>query len=1030
MAALPQPAVPPSPAVRAQLERDLRGELRGEVGFDAGSRALYATDGSIYRQVPWGVVWPRDIPDLIRAVAVCRHHGAPLLARGGGTSLAGQTCNQAVVLDVSRHLNRVLRVDGHHRCAWVEPGVVLDDLRAAAERHGLTFAPDPATHNRCNLGGMLGNNSCGVHSILGGRTAENVEELDVLTYDGLRLRVGATPEKDLRAIIAAGGRRGEIYASLQRLRDQYGDRVRARYPKIPRRVSGYNLDELLPENGFHVARALVGSESTCAIILAAKLRLLPSPRSRPLLVLGYPSVDAAGDHVPALLQARGLIGLEGFDDVLLTYIRDRGTDEENIRLLPPGAGWLLVEFGADHMSEAEHHARHVMADLARQPHPPAMRLLTDSAEIRQVWKLREVAVGVTSFTPDHKVAWPGWEDSAVPPDKLGPYIRDLRGLLNEFGYHASIFGHFGQACLHLRIDFNLRTVDGIRHFRRFVERAADRVVFYGGSVSGEHGDGQARAELLPKMFGSDLVRGLEAFKAVWDPEWRLNPGKMVAAYKLDENLRLGPAYRPAQPTTYFQFPDDHGFAQAVLRCSGLGECRREDLDHASETMCPSYLVTREEQHSTRGRAHLLWEMLHGEVIRGGWRDRQVRRALDLCLSCKGCRRDCPVNVDMASYKAEFLAHYYQGRLRPRAAYAMGGVREWLELANRLPRLANALTQTPGLALAAKLAAGVAWRRPIPPLAAPTFRQWFHGRMPSMAGTSLSTAPASPEDGAPHRRILLWADTFTDFFQPTVGQAAVTVLEAAGCALALPPPGLCCGRPLYDYGLLPRAQRRLRQVLTALGPEIDAGTPLVVLEPSCAAVFRDEAVNLFPHDERARRLRRQTFTLAEFLQTQLPGYQPPPLRRRALVHGHCHHKAILQWDAEVKLLRAMGLDFELLRSGCCGMAGSFGYEARHYAVSRAAGERVLLPAVRAAGQDTLILADGFSCREQIEQCTRRRGLHLAQILDMALRDGAGGTAARPPERAYRDPVPSGLPLALPAAAALAATAYFAWRRRAA
>ncbi|MGH9525399.1 MAG: FAD-binding and (Fe-S)-binding domain-containing protein, partial [Terriglobales bacterium] len=822
-------------------------------------------------------------------------------------------------------------------------------------------------------------------------------------------------DKSLGAIVAAGGPRGQIYAALQSLRDQYGDLVRARYPKIPRRVSGYNLDELLPENGFQVARALVGSESTCAIILAAKLRLLPSPSARPLAVLGYASAGEAGDHVCAILEHHP-IGLEGFDDVLIAYLRDRGTEEEDIRLLPPGAGWLLVEFGADRMADAEHQAQKLLRAPGKQPHPPAMRLFTDAAEIRRVWRLREVAVGVTSFTPDKKVAWPGWEDSAVPPEKLGPYIRDLRALLREFGYHASIFGHFGQACLHMRIDFNLRTADGVRQFRRFIERAADRVAFYGGSVSGEHGDGQARAELLPKMFGADLVRGLEAFKAIWDPDWKLNPGKMVAAYKLDENLRLGPAYRPAQPATYFQFPDDHGFAQATLRCSGLGECRRETLDAGTETMCPSYLVTREEMHSTRGRAHLLWEMLQGGILKDGWRNRDVRQALDLCLSCKGCRRDCPVNVDMASYKAEFLAHYYQGRIRPRSAYAMGKIREWLEIAGRFPRLANACTQIPGLSFAAKLAAGISWRRPLPPLASPTFRQWFsrHGLAHGGAG--------GPE-------VVLWPDTFTDFFAPSVGRAAVKVLQAAGCHLTLPPPGLCCGRPLYDYGMLPRAQQRLREIFAALGPVIDAGTPVIVLEPSCAAVFRDEAVNLFPHDERAHRLRRQTFTLAEFLQAQLPGYQPPRLRRRALVHGHCHHKAILNWSAEPRLLQAMGLEFEVLSSGCCGMAGSFGYEAQHYGVSRAAGERVLLPAVRRAAKDTVILADGFSCREQIAQLTRRRALHLAQLLALALPDAPEGAASHPPERAFPESIPSGLPLALPVAAAVAA-AYFAFRRRAA
>ena len=1004
----------------ARLERDLRGHLRCEVGFDPGQRALYALDGSIYRQVPLGVVVPRRTEDIVRAVEVCRHHGAPIFMRGGGTGLAGQTCNTAVVLDISRYCNRLQKLDIRHEQAFVEPGLVLDDLRESAEHHHLTFAPDPATHARCTLGGMIGNNACGAHSVMGGKTVDNVEELDILTYGGLRLRVGATSEKELARIIAAGGRKGEIYAGLKTIRDRYGDLVRARYPKIPRRVSGYNLDQLLPENGFHVARALVGSESTCAIVLGAKLRLMPSPAARALLVLAYPDVYAAGDDVCRLLEHHP-IALEGFDDLLPRYYRGRHEQKPGLALLPDGGGWLLAEFGADTIEAATAQAQAAMAAIRLRPNPPEMRLAATPEQAQSVWKIREGGVGATSYTPEGKVAWPGWEDSAVPPEKLGDYLRQLRALLNRFHYGGSVFGHFGQACLHLRIDFNLRTADGIATFRRFMEEAADLVVGFGGSLSGEHGDGQVRAELLPRMLGEDLVEGLEAFKAVWDPDWKMNPGKMVRPYPLDAGLRLGASYRPAQPETRFQFPQDKGsFSAATLRCSGIGLCRRHDHDF----MCPSYMVTREEKHSTRGRAHLLWEMLQGDLVQGGWRSQPVHEALDLCLSCKGCKSDCPVNVDIATYKAEFLSHYYEGRLRPPHAYALGLVRTWSELASRAPGLANFVSRTPPLSLAAKLAAGISQHRRVPGFAPEAFTQWFARRQPD------AEARASQQQrGA--KRVLLFPDTFNNFFHPEVAKAAVEVLEAAGCNIALPQRPLCCGRPLYDYGFLDQARRRLRHAIEGLRDEISDGIPMLVLEPSCAAVFRDELVNLFPHDEDARRLSRQTVTLPEFL-SDLDGYQPPRFRspRQALLQVHCHQHALLRPETEKSLLEQMGIECEQLDAGCCGMAGSFGFEKRHYAVSAAVGERKLLPQVRQAPSRTLIVADGFSCREQIGQMSPRRGLHLAQVIALAQREAVAGSPSgvlARPERAFPQPAASRKPYLLAAAALVGLGAIWLSRR---
>src|SRR6184192_4521432 len=660
----------------AGLESALRRHLRGEVRFDAGSRALYATDGSNYRQVPIGVVLPRDADDVLATISLAREYGAPILCRGSGTSLAGQCCNVAVILDFTRYMNHILEIDPARRVARVQPGVVLDNLRNAAEKHHLTFGPDPASHDRCTLGGMIGNNSCGVHSIMAGKTDDNVEELEILTYDGLRMKVGETSDQELDAIIRKGGRRGGIYAGLKSLRDKYGDLVRQRYPNIPRRVSGYNLNFLLSENGFHVARALVGSEGTCVTVLEATCRLVESPPARVLLVIAYPDVYQCADHVPEVMT-HNPIGLEGIDDLLVKSTRRKGINSEGLALLPEGGGWLFAEFGGDTPAEAEAQAHSLMDALGGSPNPPQMRLFTDSRHVRHVWEIRESSLGVLAYVPGQPFAWEGWEDSAVAPEKLGQYLRDLRKLMQAYSYRGSLYGHFGHGCVHNRTNFDFETKEGIARYRKYVEEAADLVVSYGGSLSGEHGDGQSRGELLPKMFGPELVQAFREFKAIWDPEWKMNPGKVVLPYHRDQNLRYGEKYDPPQMGTYFEYPKDKGsFSYALERCVGVGQCRR----HEGGTMCPSYMVTREEKHSTRGRARLLWEMLDGQVIgKKGWRDDEVFAALDLCLSCKGCRADCPVNVDMATYKAEFLSHYYEGRLRPPNAYAFGFIHNWARL---------------------------------------------------------------------------------------------------------------------------------------------------------------------------------------------------------------------------------------------------------------------------------------------------------------------------------------------------------------
>ncbi len=951
------------------LEQSLRAAVEGEVRFSDGDRALYSTDASNYRQLPIGVVVPRTVDDLVRTATICAEREVPLLPRGGGTSLAGQCCNVAVVVDCSKYLRRVLDVDPDAGIARVEPGVVLDDLRDRAGEHGLTFGPDPSTHDRCTLGGMLGNNACGIHSVMAGRTEDNVVSLDVLTGDGIRMTVGPTSDEELARMRARQDRVGDVYRRLVDLRDRYAEPIRAGFPDIPRRVSGYNLPALLPENGFDLAKALVGTEGTCVTILGATVRLVPDPPARSLVVLGYPDIYSAADDVPLIME-HGPIGLEGLDGVLAEDMRKKGMHRDELEMLPEGSGWLLVEFGAGTKEGSDAMAEELLRRLAGDsPARPSSELYDDPERERKVWEIRESGLGATARVPGERDAWPGWEDSAVPPEALGEYLRAIRGICDRHGYKAALYGHFGQGCVHTRIDFDLQTAQGIARYRAFVEEAADLVVRLGGSLSGEHGDGQARGELLDRMYGTTLVDAFREFRAVWDPDVRMNPGKVVDPDPIDANLRLGTGYRPPPVETAFAYPEDGGsLARATLRCVGVGRCRRTD----GGVMCPSYMVTREEQHSTRGRARLLFEMLQGDPLEGGWREEAVERALDLCLSCKGCKSECPVNVDMATYKAEFLHHYYARRVRPREAYALGLIPWAARAASLVPGLANAITRAPLTGRVLKRLGGIAQERDVPRFAQTTFVNRFgaHERPPS-AGTRGS--------------VLLWPDTFNNYWHPGTGEAAVQVLEEAGYRVVLPPRWVCCGRPLYDFGMLDVARVRLRRDLEILRPALERGLPIVGLEPSCVAVFRDELVNLFPQDPDARRLSSQTHTLAELLLGS-DGWEPPRREGRAVVQPHCHHHSVMGFASDERLLRRTGLDVEMLDAGCCGMAGAFGFEADHFEVSMAVGERALLPAIREAN-DALVIADGFSCREQIAQGTGRRAWHLAEVLAGVAEPGA-------------------------------------------
>ncbi|MBF6182757.1 FAD-binding oxidoreductase [Nocardia otitidiscaviarum] len=948
------------------LERDLRAAVQGEVRFDSGSRATYSTDASNYRRVPLGVVLPRTPEDAVAAVAVCRAHDAPVLSRGGGTSLAGQCCNTGVVLDWSKFCDRVLTVDPEARTAVVEPGIALDVLNDRLAEYDLMVGPRPSTHVSCTIGGMIGNNSCGSTAQEYGKMADSVRRLEILTYDGTRAWVGATSDARYTELVEHGGKLGEIVRRLRDIRDRYAEDIRAHYPDIPRRVSGYNLDALLPERGFHLARLLVGSESTLVTVLRAEIELVPRPGAVALAVLGYPDIVTAADAVPHVL-AHEPSALEAIDDRLVNLESTRHLADQAIRQLPDGHGWLMAQFQGDDQDAADRAARAMMADVCDRTGATAV-LLDDPHHQAEVWAAREAGLGATAYPPDGPETHEGWEDAAVPPDRLGDYLRDFEDLLREFGYQSSsLYGHFGHGCVHTRIPFGLRTADGIARYRRFVERAAHLVTDYGGSLSGEHGDGQSRGELLPIMFGDRLIHAFGELEDVFDPRDRMNPGKVVHPRRLDQDLRQGVDYRPWEPDTHFAFPhDDHRFSVAAGRCVGVGKCRGDQ----SGVMCPSYRVTREEEHSTRGRARLLFEMLNGDVITDGWRSEEVHDALDLCLACKGCRSDCPVDVDMATYKAEFLSHYHHNRIRPMAHYSMGWIPLWARLATGMSGFANAVVQHRTLGQLVKRAGGLAPQRGMPRFADTRFTTTFPGL----------EQHSSAERGS----VLLWPDTFTNNFEPEVARAAVRILNAAGFTVRIPTRAVCCGLTWISTGQLATAKRVLRRTLRALRPELRASTPVVVLEPSCAAVFRSDLPELLHGDEDARRLAAQTRTLAELLAERAPDWQPPQLDSHTVVQPHCHHHAILGFDPDRELLGRCGLDADVLDAGCCGLAGNFGFERGHYDVSVACAEDKLMPAVRARPPGTLVTADGFSCRTQIRELAPDTApVHSAQLLARGL-----------------------------------------------
>jgi FAD/FMN-containing dehydrogenase/Fe-S oxidoreductase len=953
---------PASARSLANFARKLAASIEGDVRFDAGMRAVYSTDASNYRQLPIGVVAPRHEGDVAMALALARENALPILARGGGTSLAGQACNAALVLDFSKYMNRIVAIDAARRIATVEPGVVQSQLNAALAPHGLFFAPDPSTKDRCTLGGMIGNNSCGAHSAAYGKTVDNLEALDAILYEGTRLELGGQELPDR-------GRAAALVAELRAIADRYGDSVRANFPKIPRRVSGYNLDELLPEHGFSLARALVGSEGSLAIVTQATVKLVPRPKRRALACLGFDDVFIAADQTPWLLE-HGPEALEGFDHHLPEFGRARGLDA--IRLLPDGQAFLIAEVGGDTGGDVRDRAERIVAEARRHRACAGARCLTDPREQASLWGLRESGLGAGAFIPGRaRRTWPGAEDTAVPPAKLGPYLRRLEELLSRRGLEAATwYGHFGEGCVHGRINFDLASADGIATFRATMEEIAALVAEFGGSLSGEHGDGVARSELLPAMYPPDLIEAFREFKRVFDPDRRMNPGVIVNPYPLDSHLKLGADWRPRAPATHFDFSAEGGLAGAALKCVGIGKCRKTDAG----TMCPSYMATRDEMHSTRGRARLLFEALSGDALAGGFGDPALKEALDLCLSCKGCKKECPSAVDMAAYRAEFLAQYYEDNRRPLSARFFGRLPELARLASGAPQLANAITSAPGISALGRRALGIHPARSLPRLAAQSFRAWFAQR-------------AIPNAGAPE--VVLFPDTFTNYFEPAIAIAAVEVLERAGFRVTLPARELCCGRPLYDQGMLDLARMRLEDAMAVLGPTAERGISIVGLEPSCILTFRDELAMMFPRDARARALVRHAALLDEFLAREAPSFSAPALEAPALLHGHCHQQALAGLDHEIALLsRVAGLGLKVLDAGCCGMAGAFGYAREHFDLSRAIANRALVPAIEASAPETIVVADGFSCRAQIRQfCPDRRVMHLAEVLNAPAPAGA-------------------------------------------
>ncbi|WP_121253458.1 FAD-binding and (Fe-S)-binding domain-containing protein [Nocardioides ferulae] len=935
-------AAVPTPELLAELRR------RGVADVDDSTlaRALYSSDASLYRVVPQVVARPRHRDELLAVLDVARSTGVPLTMRGAGTSIAGNAVGRGIVVDTVRHLNRVLSIDAEARTAVVQPGVVHADLQRAAAPHGLRYGPDPSTHTRCTIGGMIGNNACGSRALGYGRTADTVQGLDVAFGTGEVVSAGS----------ATGGGSTGGAAALLDLVGAHLEHVRTGFGRFTRQVSGYSLEHLLPENGRRVDRFLVGSEGTLGLVLEATVDLVEEA-DRLLVVLGYPSMAEAADAVPALLAAvpQDMAACEGLDARIVDLVRARGGA---VPELPRGAGWLFVEVTGPERDALARRAVDAGGALAH-------RLVPDLAEQAALWRIREDGAGLAAKSLP-SMAYSGWEDAAVPPEHLGAWLRDFDELLTGHGLHGVPYGHFGDGCVHVRIDFPFTAGDpaSSRVFRDFLVASATKLAGYGGSLSGEHGDGRARSELLPLMYDAESLRLFAAAKAVCDPDGVLNPGVLVDPEPLDASLRPVRARQRVVPGLRF-LHDDGSVGNAVHRCTGVGKCVSPKTNGV---MCPSYLATREEKDSTRGRSRVLQEALDGALV-DGLADPAVHEALDLCLACKGCASDCPTGVDMATYKSEALHQTYSGRRRPRGHYLLGRLPRWAARVAPVAPLANRMMRLKPVATLARATAGIDQRRSIPTFATTTLRK--------SAVTGRLGDGDTPD-------VWVWADSFTDHFLPGSGHAAIAVLEAAGLRVRVIEEPACCALTWITTGQLDQARRIVARSVATLAPYVASGVPVVGLEPSCLATLRSDAVEL-SDDPRAAEVAGGVLTFAELL-TRLDWTPPDLTGVEVVAQPHCHHASILGWGPDEALLKKAGASVTRV-AGCCGLAGNFGMEQGHYEVSVAVAETHLLPAVR-SHPDAVVLADGMSCRVQLDDLAGVPTMHLAELFASRLVGSAG------------------------------------------
>ena len=953
------------------FQQELASAISGESDFSAAGVAMYTSDASNYRQIPLGVVYPKSIDDIVAATALCRKHGLSVLMRGGGTSQNGQTVNEAVILDCSRHLRRVLDIDVGKREALIEPGIICDSLKAAAEQHGLTFGPDPATHSRCTLGGMIGNNSCGPHSMLAGKTVENVLELEVLTPAGERFWVGPTSDAELQTILAQDTEQARIYRELLSIRDNYAELIRQRYPNIKRRVSGYNLDQLLPENGFNVARALVGTEGTCVSILQARVQLIENPKFKRLIVLGFEDIFIAGDSVPDIMPFKP-IAMEGLDWAIIGGLIDRKLKLEEVALLPKGKAWLMTELAAATPEELDSHCQAFIDAMNRNDKVKSVLPVPEADKTAALWSIREQGASATamSLNPQDPDPIVGWEDTAVDPMRLGDYLRRFYALVDEYGYKTSMYGHFGDGCIHARMTFDTRSEQGVEHWRNFSVALAKLVVEFGGSLSGEHGDGQAKAEFLPIMFGDELMQAFRRFKYAWDPDKRMNPGKVIDANRMDQHLRFSPSYKTPEASTTLSFHEDlGGFGRTSERCIGMGKCR--SLQGA---MCPSYQITGEERYSTRGRAHLLHELLRGEVIADGWQNTDIADSLEHCLSCKACKSECPTHVDIATYKSEFMAQHYAQRRRPLHHRVFGHIGTTLPKLSRFAPVVNALQNTAPARMGKKWL-GIDSDKALPSIAKQTFSAW-------------AASNADSRDAHFHwfgdnagAAVILWADSFNNHYRPHILHSAVRALVKTGYRVGVAQQHFCCGRPLYEYGYLEQAQRQLELILQQFHPSLPQDAAVIVAEPACLSVFKDELLRLFPNDSRATDLSARAQTLSEHLRSM--NVSLTTTLTNGVLHRHCHDKSLATGTQDLWWMQQCFDNLSEPEAGCCGMAGTYGIRRKTRWIGKALYQRKLGPAVEQAKGDTYVVANGFSCHEQILDNNAKRVHHPIEIIEMCL-----------------------------------------------